>query len=221
MAKRCTRCCQWKEASDFYRDKSKLDGLKSHCKDCHESYKRSYRSTPAARLIEKRRIFWRRWLANPSARRAPDHVALLQAWRARNIARRKAHVMAHLRQWHARHKDETRQWQRDNKEPIRAGRQAVRARQVGATINDLSSVEWQWLLDRYGRQCAYCGSHGEGLTPDHVIPLSRGGDNTLSNIVPACGHCNLKKGARTPDEAGLSFAVRLSVIGGFEQLALI
>jgi len=221
MAKRCTRCYQWKEATDFYRDKSKLDGLKSHCKGCHEAYKRSYRATPAALRIEKRRVFWRRWLAQPTTRRAPDHAALLMAWRARSIARRKARMMAHLRHWHARHRDESRRWQHENKEPIRASRQSLRARQVGATINDLSSVEWQWLLDRYDYHCAYCGSRGEGLTPDHVMPLSRGGDNTLSNIVPACGRCNLKKGARTPDEAGMSFAVSLSVVGGFEQLALI
>ncbi len=220
MAKRCTRCFQWKESSEFYRDKSKLDGLKSHCKQCHEAYKRGYRASPAAKRLEERRTFWRRWLARIRVRPRPDHAALLHAWRERNLARRKAHIMAHLRQWHARHRSESRRWQRENPEVIRAGRQSTRARQIGASINDLSSVEWQWLLERYHFQCAYCGSRGEGLTPDHVIPLARGGQNTLSNIVPACGRCNLKKGARTPEEAGMSFVVTLSVVGGFEQLAL-
>lgn len=88
-------------------------------------------------------------------------------------------------------------------------------------INSLSSAEWQWLLEKYEFRCAYCGRQGDGLTPDHVVPLSRGGDNALSNIVPACGPCNLSKGARTPEEAGMSFAVRVNTMGSFEQLALV
>jgi 5-methylcytosine-specific restriction endonuclease McrA len=37
--------------------------------------------------------------------------------------------------------------------------------------------------------CAYCGREGY-LTVDHVVPRSRGGDNTLENRVMACPPCN-------------------------------
>lgn len=50
--------------------------------------------------------------------------------------------------------------------------------------------------------CQYCSS-GEDLTFDHVIPRSRGGRTTWENIVTACAPCNLKKGGRTPREAGM------------------
>lgn len=219
MAKRCTRCNQWKASSEFYKDRGKRDGLKSHCKTCHEAYKRGYRATPAARLLQERREYLRRFsvVAQPT----DDLAARFRAWRARNIARRKAHLRSAMRKWHAQHPGESRRWARDHHETIRASAQEQRAARAEAAINTLSPEEWQWLLERFEFRCAYCGRQGDGLTPDHVIPLSRGGNNSLGNIVPACGPCNLRKGARTPDEAGLSFAVQFDALRSLQQLSLI
>ncbi|WP_460362855.1 HNH endonuclease [Thermus antranikianii] len=55
--------------------------------------------------------------------------------------------------------------------------------------------------DRY--TCQYCGRQGGELTVDHVLPRSRGGRSTWENLVAACRPCNLKKGDRTPEEAGM------------------
>ena len=43
-------------------------------------------------------------------------------------------------------------------------------------------------------QCAYCDSAGP-LQWEHVIPLARGGPNTIDNLVLACARCNQSKGA--------------------------
>ena len=55
--------------------------------------------------------------------------------------------------------------------------------------------------------CVYCGGLKK-LTIDHVIPKSRGGDNTWENMVTCCFDCNSRKGSKTPEEAGLKFRVR-------------
>ena len=55
--------------------------------------------------------------------------------------------------------------------------------------------------DRY--TCQYCGQKGGELTVDHVLPKSRGGKSTWDNLVAACRSCNLRKGDRTPEEAGM------------------
>jgi 5-methylcytosine-specific restriction endonuclease McrA len=44
--------------------------------------------------------------------------------------------------------------------------------------------------------CAYCGGEASGW--DHIVPLSRGGENTVANLVPCCTDCNRRKAARTP-----------------------
>ncbi len=53
---------------------------------------------------------------------------------------------------------------------------------------------------RDGFKCVYCGSP-DNLTFDHVVPRSKGGRTSWSNIVAACSPCNLRKGGRTPAEA--------------------
>ena len=57
-----------------------------------------------------------------------------------------------------------------------------------------------FLRDKF--QCQYCGSPKD-LTFDHVIPRSQGGRTTWENVATACSPCNLRKGGRTPREAGI------------------
>jgi 5-methylcytosine-specific restriction endonuclease McrA len=60
------------------------------------------------------------------------------------------------------------------------------------------------VLARDAWTCQYCGrqSHA-GLTVDHVVPRSRGGESVWENIVASCGPCNRKKGDRLPREAAM------------------
>ena len=57
-------------------------------------------------------------------------------------------------------------------------------------------------------RCQYCHRvFGTGqLSLDHVMPRSRGGKSTWENIVCACRKCNVRKGSRTPQEAGMKLA---------------
>ena len=61
------------------------------------------------------------------------------------------------------------------------------------------------ILKRDGHTCQYCGHNsGERMTIDHVFPRSLGGRTVWENVVSACRACNLKKGSRTPQEAGMT-----------------
>ncbi len=59
------------------------------------------------------------------------------------------------------------------------------------------------ILRRDNHKCQYCGRSDLTLTVDHVMPISRAGEDTWENLVCACVKCNNKKGDRTPDEAGM------------------
>lgn len=65
------------------------------------------------------------------------------------------------------------------------------------------SISRKMLFKRDLNMCAYCGSvlHDKELELEHVIPRSRGGKTSWTNLVSACRSCNSKKDARTPEEA--------------------
>jgi len=60
-----------------------------------------------------------------------------------------------------------------------------------------------YLRDDY--TCQYCGRRQESgrLNLDHVVPVSRGGATSWTNVVCSCHSCNLKKKNRTPAELGM------------------
>ena len=60
----------------------------------------------------------------------------------------------------------------------------------------------QYLLEKWERECAYCGEGGIPLEIEHILPKSRGGSNRVSNLTLACRTCNEKKGAQTASEFG-------------------
>ena len=59
------------------------------------------------------------------------------------------------------------------------------------------------ILQRDNNCCQYCGSTNAKLSIDHVIPRSRGGDDTWENVTTACLQCNVIKGNRTPKDANM------------------
>lgn len=63
------------------------------------------------------------------------------------------------------------------------------------------------VFKRDGYQCGYCGSK-RNLTIDHIIPRSKGGDNSWGNLVTCCSKCNNQKDDKTPEEAGMKLKVK-------------
>jgi hypothetical protein len=53
----------------------------------------------------------------------------------------------------------------------------------------------EYLLEKFGRKCVYCGVTGVPLNIDHVHPRSRGGSDRVSNLALACIPCNQNKGS--------------------------
>jgi 5-methylcytosine-specific restriction endonuclease McrA len=106
------------------------------------------------------------------------------------------------REWRKNNPEKVRQWAKRNPDKVRingrAGNHRRKARklQVGGTYTRL---EWENLLDKYGHRCLCCGATGVPLSSDHVVPLSRGGSNDISNIQPLCVPCNSKKHTKIVD----------------------
>lgn len=99
----------------------------------------------------------------------------------------------------------TRQWRAANPEKSRQGSRTRRARKAGVVTEPWTTAE---VILLYGTICHLCGVEIDmsaprkvgtpgwefGYQDDHVIPIAEGGPDTLSNIRPSHGLCNLRKG---------------------------
>jgi 5-methylcytosine-specific restriction endonuclease McrA len=76
---------------------------------------------------------------------------------------------------------------------------------------EISGVEYQrgelfgyevreYLLEKWGRKCAYCGTDNIPLQIDHIVPKSTGGSDRVSNLTLACAKCNQGKGSQPVKE---------------------
>ena len=66
------------------------------------------------------------------------------------------------------------------------------------------------IFARDKNSCQYCGKGfpTSELSLDHIIPRSMGGISTWGNIVCACTQCNVRKGGRTPKQAGMKLITK-------------
>lgn len=78
------------------------------------------------------------------------------------------------------------------------GKNAIYKRR-GAISGKITSEEWLDLCQRYENKCLSCKKEGIKLTVDHVVPISKGGSNTIDNVQPLCRSCNSKKGTKIID----------------------
>lgn len=85
-----------------------------------------------------------------------------------------------------------------NREQYQLTEARRRAAKANAAISDLTIAQWKEIKAAFAYRCAYCGTKPHTLTMDHITPLSRGGNHTASNIVPACRSCNSSKHASAP-----------------------
>ncbi|MDP5339644.1 MAG: RNA-guided endonuclease IscB [Nodularia sp. (in: cyanobacteria)] len=54
----------------------------------------------------------------------------------------------------------------------------------------------EYLLEKWRRQCAYCGVKDVPLQVEHIHPKAKGGSNSITNLTLSCEKCNIKKGTK-------------------------
>lgn len=83
----------------------------------------------------------------------------------------------------------------------RCTRREAKAKRKALEHGAGGSYTWTQVIGlflKFDRCCAYCRQPIAGQPdPDHVVPLSRGGSNSLTNILPSCRTCNSEKCDRT------------------------
>lgn len=138
--------------------------------------------------------------ADPQADRDTQNIyyaANIERLRARANAYHAAHkdiINERLRAFRKKFPDYTRISRQKHPEAHRAGEKRRRAKKANAAINDLTAAQWEDIKKHYEYRCVYCKRKMKRLTQDHLTPISRNGNHTVHNVVPACQSCNSKKG---------------------------
>lgn len=98
-------------------------------------------------------------------------------------------------------KAKNKKWQKENPEKSKEYSRNRRALKHNA-IGKITTNEWIELCNKYENKCLCCGSTGK-LVLDHIIPLIKGGTNTIDNAQPLCKSCNSKKNVKVIDYRAL------------------
>jgi len=164
--KACSKCKQLKPTSEFGIHRKTSDGFYSQCLICHRQ----------ARAIQR-------------VKRASQIKVEQQNNYQKNKEKRKAYAAA----WQKANPDKFKQYQsiskKRNKQAIAAD---TRRRNARRKANGVFAIAKKELIRLSQGPCFYCGSL-ELITIDHVVAISRGGTDSIGNLVPACKSCNSQK----------------------------
>lgn len=167
----CTVCKRTLPLASFHVKNAATGEWRSQCKECRNAIKAEYRAANGAQI------------------KATD-ATYREANRAELAERQRAWREAHPESYGAIHS----KWKAENKDLVNASTHKRRNTIKGAG-HHWTAAEWQALKARYGFTCLLCGRKEPdiALTVDHVVPVSRGGGNTIDNIQPLCKGCNSRK----------------------------
>ena len=171
----CSSCGQVKPLEDYYGkgDKGKI----SQCKPCYSQVKKAEYQLNKDELKAK---------SNARYKSNRDSISR----RRRQLYRENRESMvAVAREYRERNREKTREWAKTNY----AKRKCAQG--------DYGDIEVQALLVYQEGYCAACGKDlDSGFHVDHILPISRGGDNSIRNLQILCPGCNQSKHARLLDE---------------------
>jgi len=201
--KQCSKCEQFFPATPEFFDRTKLQksGLYPSCKVCGKVYYESHK--------EQRRIY--------DKQRQPQKTEYARQYR--QTEKNKAYRREYAVQYHQEHPEQKKRYYERHSEEINVQRRQhrkdypdlyagidrahkhKRRAQKRASQGAYTPQQLQEQMHRQKSKCYYCKMKlGMIYHADHVVPLSRGGSNDISNIVIACPTCNMRKHARLPHE---------------------
>lgn len=137
-------------------------------------------------------------------------------WQKNYIQTHRQKRAEYMKEWRKNNPEYWKLWFRKNRKKTRIYEKVYRLKHPGyikrknikrytrrqKAEGSFTLEEWENKKKEYNYCCAKCGvseeellnKTNEGLTIDHIIPLSKGGTNYISNIRPLCRSCNARKG---------------------------
>ena len=159
-----------KDRDKKYRNKNKeaIKRYQDENKDIIRAYQKTYR--------EKHR---------------EEHVQYAKDWCQRNKKRLRVVRKKYCEENEDKIKKYIKNWKQVNRNRVIL-HSAKRRNMKNNLPATLTAPTWEKIIKQFSFSCAYCG-RSENIHQEHFIPLSRGGEYTKHNIIPACQSCNCSK----------------------------
>jgi 5-methylcytosine-specific restriction endonuclease McrA len=220
MEKLCARCKQVLDVSNFYTSKGKINGW---CKKCFCAYtsdrakthprKKELVNAANKRFYEKHKelsyantVEWRNKnperykeitknyyeankgvITNRANKFYQDNKDRILRERKEYRINNVISIKEHKKKYNKEHRQEKQ---------IRENYRRAKKRNNGGLY---TVKEWVDLCNKYGNKCLRCNETGIKLTADHIVPISKGGNNNIENIQPLCASCNSIKNVQVID----------------------
>jgi hypothetical protein len=163
----------------FPSNKSRKDGLSPYCKKCLVEYKQEHRKKNKEQIRKHKQEYYLK---------AKEHI---QEYQQAN----REHILENKREHHRKNREQEKAYRREylknNLDKYRIWNKRRSARIKGLQFNYSSEI-WENAVKYFDNKCAYCGEE-KPLQQEHFIALSKGGEYTVNNIIPACLSCNDSK----------------------------
>jgi 5-methylcytosine-specific restriction endonuclease McrA len=196
--KTCARCKTEKHIDQFGKDKNRKDGLNKYCKKCVSD---RYLEDKVANNARSKSYY----LANRERLNAINrdnyykHIEEAREYKRKYYHAHRAEIIKYNTDWIKNNKDKYKRYAKKNRAThlsLRAEHeQRRRARKRNATVEKVNRDD---IIKRDKSTCQICGKllSKKEITLDHIIPLSRGGEHSKSNLQVACNSCNCKKSSK-------------------------
>ena len=219
----CAGCKVWRLVSEFSPARAKSgDGYRARCRPCANEQARAeraaklehYRQTARDYLASRREEsneYQREWRnknrekvrASGRAYKTANREKILADMRERRIAdleKYRARGRWHYHNNREKRRIYSRAYLKAHRDKAAAWFNARRARKKAAEGSH-TEAEWLALKEQYSHTCLRCGKRSPEttLTRDHVVPLTKGGSDWITNIQPLCAVCNSSKGNKATD----------------------
>ena len=221
--KRCSTCGVTKDISEFSKNRSIKSGLRSECKACQKKYREEHKPEIAVynkqwnlEYKEEVAAYKKQWNLEHKKERAAYDKQYRQNYKTEIAAKEKQYRWSHKaekaiydKRYRQVNKIKIAEWMKQyyqndaGKNLKRKKNHKRRALKLNATVDDFSPAE---IFERDGYICQLCGrktrpdykNPNHPLYPDldHIVPLSKRGENTKRNTQCLCHQCNLEKNSK-------------------------
>lgn len=199
----CSRCKQEKQLSEYSSDKRLKDGKKSYCIDCNKLRLKEWRS--------KNKEHVKAYTKNNSNKIKEYYLAnkeKIDSYRQKYFKDNAIEIKKKKAQYYYNNYEKLYSIRRTEHRKI-LSRNVCNKRRSKINCSAISKFEIKKIIDSY-KNCYWCNCELNGKYHiDHYIPLSKGGEHSIENIVISCPKCNLSKNAKNPYEYANSIGMLL------------